>query len=66
MEYLTVHLNWSLEDSTAESNVDYGGTTQEVYRGTILATWAGGHTCDILANNVAAFYPCPTSQPELN
>lgn len=50
-----------LEDSSAESNVDYGGPAQEVSEGNNISNWARDHSCDTLAKSVTEFCPCPKS-----
>lgn len=47
----------SLEDTSAESNIDYGGPAQEGLEG--ISTWARDYAYDTLANNVAASPLCP-------
>ena len=45
-----------MEDST-EGDVSCGGPAQEVSEG--KCKWPRDHSWDILAKNVAAFFPCP-------
>lgn len=53
-----------LEDSSAESNVDYGGPAQEVSEGNNISNWARDHSCDTLAKSVTEFCPCPKGLQE--
>lgn len=46
-----------MEDSSVEDNVDCGGPAQEVSGGKSISNWSRDHSYDILAKNVAAFYP---------
>lgn len=52
-------ISWSMEDSGAESNVNYNG-----FWGENISKWPGDHSCDILAKDVATFYPFPKNRPE--
>jgi hypothetical protein len=55
------HYGRSLEDRRAESSVDYGDSAEQGNNTSNLDT---GHSCNILANNVAAFCPCPKNLSE--
>lgn len=48
----------NLEDSSAESHVDYRGPAQEVSRGKNISMWARDCPCYSLAKNVATCCPC--------
>ena len=48
------HTSKSIEDN-AEHSLNHGGPAQEVSEGKNICQWPGDHSCDILANNVAAF-----------
>lgn len=58
------HSNRSLEDSSAEGNVDCQGQTQEVSGGNNISKWSSSHSCDSPAKNLAAFCPCPKNLPD--
>lgn len=47
-----------MEDSGAESNVDYDGPAQEASRKKNISKWPRDCSCDILLKNVVAFGPC--------
>lgn len=55
----------TLEDSSAESNVDFGGPVQEVSEESNIGHWERGHTCDIFTKNPDVFCPCPNNLPEV-
>lgn len=46
-----------MEDSSAESCVEYGGPDQEVSDVNNINNWDGDHSCDILSKIVADFCP---------
>jgi hypothetical protein len=48
-----------MEVSDAEGDLNYGGVAQEVSEKKNFSMWPRDCSCDILAKNVAAFYPCP-------
>lgn len=54
---LVGHSSKSLEDSSAESNVDYGGLIQYVSEGNSINNWATDLSRDSLAKNMAALLP---------
>lgn len=55
-----------MEDRLTKNNVDHGDPAEEVSdRNNInISNWTTDHFCDILAKNIAAFYPCPKTLPE--
>lgn len=52
------HLNRCLENIEV-SHADCGGQVQEVLEAKTVSKWARDCSCETLAKNVAAFYPCP-------
>lgn len=52
------HFSWILENSSAESNVNYGGPGQEVSEGNNIRTCVRDPSCDIFTKNVAVFCFC--------
>lgn len=48
------HNSSNTKENSAESNVDYKGSAQELPEENNI----GDHFCGILTRNVAAFYPC--------
>lgn len=54
---LVGHPSKSLEDSNAESNVDYGGLAQYVSEGNSINNWATDLSRYSLAKNMAALLP---------
>ena len=57
------HTSRIRKDSGAKSNVVYDGAAQKVSEENI-SKWPGDDSWDILAQNVAAFRPCPRNLPE--
>lgn len=49
------HPSRSLRDSSAESNVDYGGPAQEVAEGNNSSNWDRDHSSNNLANKWLLF-----------
>lgn len=54
---LVGHPSKSLEDSSAESNVNYGGLAQYVSEGNSIKIWATDLSRYSLAKNMAALQP---------
>lgn len=57
-------ISWRMEDSGAESNVNYNSLAQEGFVGENISKRPGDQSCDVLAKNVATFYPFPKNRPE--
>lgn len=53
-----------MEDSVAEGGLNCEVLAQEVSEKMNVIMWPRGHSCDLLAKNVAAFCPCPKRLPE--
>lgn len=53
----------NMEDSAAESHVDYQGPAQDGFKGKNISKWPTDSFCDILAKNGAAFCPCSKNLP---
>ena len=54
-----------MEGSDAESDLNWlGDVAQEVSEENNFSILPRNHTCDILAKNMTAFYPCLKSVPE--
>lgn len=56
----------TLEDSSAESNVDYESRFQEISEGNNINTQDRNHSCNILVKIVADFFPYFKNLPEDN
>lgn len=59
------HKSRSRKDSGDSRNVDYDGPGQEVSEKENIGRWPRYYFCDILVKNMAGFYPCLKSQPEV-
>lgn len=61
------HFGGSLEDNNVERKADSGGPTYEVSEGNKdpVRNWARGHSCDILAKNLASFCLCLENRRKL-
>lgn len=51
------HPRRSMESDSAKSNVNSRGPAQEASKGNNISNWDRDHSCEILAKNVAAFFP---------
>lgn len=49
----------NLEDSGVQNNVDYNSLVQEFLEAKNISNCPRDCSCDILAKNVPAFFPCP-------
>lgn len=58
------HVSRKVEDSDAESCVNFDSRAQEVSEGTNISTWPKYHPCDFLAKCSATFCSDPKNLPE--
>ena len=60
---LVNHSSRKMEDIDAEGDLNCGGLAQEVSEEKNSSKRTKEHSCNILAKNVTAFYPCPKILP---